>query len=115
MCVAPKGAIKILHGRVTINMSLLRSEELRSLKISLRAENRIQQTCVAAPEYQHVERCSALTIQIRWKPFKISFVVSRRITGLPCGQVVGDDVSTSRSINQRIFSGASVMFTLMAA
>jgi predicted RNA binding protein YcfA (HicA-like mRNA interferase family) len=53
--------------------------------------------------------------QIRWNPFRISCVANLKITGLPCGQVVGEEVRSRRSISQRIFSGASGMFTLMAA
>jgi hypothetical protein len=40
---------------------------------------------------------------------------TRRITGRPCGQVVGEDVFSKRSMSQRIFSGESGMLTLMAA
>ena len=47
--------------------------------------------------------------------FKNVAVFRRRITGRPCGQVVGEEVCSSRSMSQRIFSGASGMFTLIAA
>src|SRR6266571_2319943 len=59
--------------------------------------------------------CSSVAGYILWKPFRISCVARRKITGRPCGQVVGEEVSSSRSISQRIFSGASGMFTLIAA
>jgi hypothetical protein len=45
----------------------------------------------------------------------MSFIVSRKITGLPCGQVVGDEVSRSRSISHCIFSGVSFILILTAA
>jgi hypothetical protein len=53
--------------------------------------------------------------QILWKPLRMSRVARRRITGRPWGQVVGDEVTSNRSISQRIFSGASGIFTLIAA
>src|SRR5687768_16473582 len=53
--------------------------------------------------------------QVRWKPRSMSFIDRRRITGRPCGQVVGDEVVRSRSISQCIFSGVSFMLILMAA
>ena len=37
------------------------------------------------------------------------------MTGRPCGQVVGEEVRSRRSISQRIFSAASGVLTLMAA
>ena len=36
-------------------------------------------------------------------PRSISFIESRRMTGRPCGQVVGEVVSKSRSMSQRDF------------
>ncbi len=52
---------------------------------------------------------------VRWKPLRMSRVARRKITGRPCGQVVGEEVFSNRSINQRIFSGVSDIFTLIAA
>ena len=37
------------------------------------------------------------------------------MTGRPCGHVVGEDVSSRRSISQRIFSSASGVLIFMAA
>ena len=41
----------------------------------------------------------------------MSRVATRRITGRPWGQVVGEEVFSGRSINQRILSGESGMLT----
>jgi hypothetical protein len=45
----------------------------------------------------------------------MSFIVKRRITGRPCGQVVGEDVVKSRSISHCIFSVVNFILTLTAA
>lgn len=65
--------------------------------------------------FVRVFRVNLRVNQIRWKPFKMSCVARRKITGRPCGQVVGEEVVKSRSMSQRIFSGASGMLTLIAA
>ena len=45
----------------------------------------------------------------------MSFIVRRKITGRPCGQVVGDDVIKRLSISHCIFSGVSFILILTAA
>ena len=45
----------------------------------------------------------------------MSFIVRRKITGRPCGQVVGDEVISSLSISHCIFSGVNFILILTAA
>src|SRR5215203_6772351 len=45
----------------------------------------------------------------------MSFMVKRKITGRPCGQVVGDEVFNKRSISHCIFSGVNFILILTAA